>query len=196
MTASAGPARPALIGEFLAPLARPDGWAVLDMGPLRQSTLSVCRGLRCRLGIADALGPLAEEGARTPADATLQWYALREHVPADPQRPWDRVFLWGLLDYLPDGLLAAFLERLTPALSARARLHALVMTPGRDVPATPPVYELVDAEGVVRIDVADCGTRPAMRTSPPQRRDSLPGLVVDQSRLHVDGRHEVILRAA
>jgi hypothetical protein len=184
-----------MLGDFLAPLTANGPWAVLDVGPFSNATMNVFRPLRCRLGVADALEALAAEGQREKPDPTLYRYALREHLPVDPERPWDRVLLWGLLDYLPDAMLAALMERLSPALAAGARLHAMIMSPGRAVPATPLVYALLDLQ---RADVVgpveSGGTVATARRDMPQRPGALPGLQVEQSRLHVDGRHEVILR--
>ncbi len=164
-----GPARPALLGEFLGPLTDGGPWGILDLGPFSTTTLSAFAGSRCRLGVADALAPLAAVGTREDAAIADQRAALGEHLLVDPERPWDRVLLWGLLDYLPDAMLGALVEHLRPGLSARARLHALMMSPGRTVPATPLAYELLDHRQAQVTGPTATATIPTARRSQPQQ---------------------------
>lgn len=181
-----------LLESLVAPLREGGRWSVLDIGPARPATLSFFRHTRCRLTVADALPGLAALGEESDPEPKLVRYRLKELLPVAAERPWQRVLLWDVLDYLPASLLEAFAARLASSLADGAVLHGFLTASGATVPADPPVYSILD-DNRLACERAP-GIRPAPRHSLWYLQRNMPGFVVDRSVLHRNGRQEHLIR--
>lgn len=170
------------------------GWAVLDLGPASPATVAFFNPYPCRVGFADAQASLMDMAHRWPMDPTLAWYELKEAVSVDPQRPWQLVLLWDLLDYLPGELLARLMDRLAPGLADGAYLHGFVTDGPQTVPDTPPIYQILGRDTLYRWVDPSAGRRSPPRYSPWHLQRHMPGTVQEASRQRRDGRQEHLLR--
>jgi hypothetical protein len=170
------------------------GWSVLDLGPATPATVAFFASYPCRVGFADGLDRLAAMARQWPMDPTIAWYDLRELLPVDPERPWNLVLLWDLLDYMPGALLERFMERLRPGLAAGARLHGFVTTGPQTVPARPSPYQILARDTLYRWVDPATGRQAPPRYSPWHLQRHMPGVVQESSRQRRDARQEHLLR--
>lgn len=177
-----------LLGETLARLTAGERMVVLDLAPPRAATVAYLSAYRCRLGIADALGELADTGAvlegRDMGEPLGQ--ALPPHFFAGSEL----ILCWGLLDYLsPDGIRALGEHLLSLAVSGTI-LHALVAYGVSRIPSRPVGYALA-ADGVhaARPPPDDPGRRPPRHSSGELQR-WLPDWRMERSVLLRNGLQE------
>jgi len=129
--------------------------AVLDLGPASAASLRVYSRFARRIRFADLLTPaMSPEGC---AEAL-------EDVPAQPDRPYDLVFAWDVLDRLFPEERPRLVKRLAELGSADARLHVVTEASGRSA-VHPLRFSLLDVDRM-RHEV----TGPAR----PTRRQLLP----------------------
>ena len=123
--------------------------AILDLGEATESSFSVYSRFARRIRFADLLAGAGSSGVCTAA--------LRA-VPPQPERPYDLLFAWDLLDRIFPEERPRLVQRLAELSSADARLH--VMTESSGKPTTQPMrFSLV---GVDRIRYEPTGpARPA-----------------------------------
>lgn len=126
--------------------------AVLDLGGAAESSLRIYGRFAAHVRFVDLLSAAMseEEGARG---------ALRT-VPVEPERPYDLVFAWDVLDRLFPEDRPRLMERLAQATAGHARLH--LVTESSDAETTQPRrFTLV---GPDRIRIEPTGPeRPARR---------------------------------
>jgi len=110
-------AAPAL--EALFEGLEPDGsHAILDMGTANQPNLEFLSRFAERIRFAGLVPP-------GPGEAAELGTAVRA-LPPDPERPYDVVLLWNLLDLLGPGQRKALIGRLTRLTAPGSRLYAVV----------------------------------------------------------------------
>ncbi len=96
--------------------------AVLDLGPAANSSLRVYSRFARRVRFADLLA----------TDPSVEgWDAVLSAVPPQPERPYDLVFAWDILDRLGPEERLRLVKRLVELSAADARLHVVVEDAGR-----------------------------------------------------------------
>lgn len=112
--------------------------AVLDLGAAAASSLGLYSRFARRIRFADLSGVAAAARGRGPVD-------LLRAVPAQPERPYDLVFAWDILDRLVPEYHAPLVARLVEVTAPRARLHVVVR--GSDDNVTRPLrFRLLDTD--------------------------------------------------
>ncbi len=110
--------------------------AVLDLGPASDSSLHVYSRFARRVRFVDLLA----------ADPTPEgWAAALRAVPAQPERPYDLVFAWDILDWLGTEERLRLVERLAELSAPDARLHVVVEAPENATPH-PLRFTLLDVD--------------------------------------------------
>jgi len=124
------------IAALLEGVAQDRSHAVLDLGPATESSLGVYSRFAQRIRFADLLAGAGSSGVCATA--------LRA-VPLQPERPYDLVFAWDLLDRLFPEERKRLMTRLAELSSADARLHLMTESSGK--PTTQPLrFSLVDVD--------------------------------------------------
>lgn len=90
-----------------------DSHAVLDLGPGVDSSLRVYQRFARRIQFADLLASRSHQG-------------LAEALKALPERPYDLVFAWNILDRLFPAERSRLMQRLAEVSAADARLHVVL----------------------------------------------------------------------
>lgn len=110
--------RPSLGVKALFDGVTPDtAHSVLDLGRASESSFNVYARFARRIRFADLL--------RSDRHSDLG-RALGESVPAQPDRPYDLILAWDLLDRVPPESRASLVARLAELSAPKARLHVLV----------------------------------------------------------------------
>jgi hypothetical protein len=110
--------------------------AVLDLGTGASASLGVYSRLARRVRFADVL---------TAAASASGWAEVLESLPALPDRPYDLVIAWDVLDQLPGQDRRGLMERLVEITAPDARMYLLSASP--DVtPIGLLRYELMDLD--------------------------------------------------
>jgi len=123
--------------------------SVLDLGPSSESSFNVYGRYARRIRFADLL---REERRRDLSRA------LDDSVPPQPDRPYDLILAWDLLDRIPSESRAPLVARLAELSAPRARLHVLVDASDR-ITVQPYHFTLLDVD---RVRYTPAGTeRPA-----------------------------------
>jgi hypothetical protein len=91
--------------------------SILDLGPAAESKLRVYSPFARRMRFTDLLA-----AAMSPSG----WTAALGALPPQPERPYDLVFAWDILDRLPPEGRPRLMERLVELSAANARLHLMV----------------------------------------------------------------------
>lgn len=93
--------------------------AVLDLGPADNSSLRVYSRYARWVRFADLLAePVPPEG----------WEAALRSLPPHPERPYDLVLAWDVLDHTPPEVRPRLIERVAEISAADARLFVVVDT--------------------------------------------------------------------
>lgn len=134
--------------------------SVLDLGPAADSSLRVYGRHARWIRFADLLSARSRDGLASALDA----------VPPQPDRPYDLVFAWNVLDRLSRAERSRLMDRLVQVTAPGARLHLVVRASENEAEARPLRFALLDD------DRMRC--RP---TGPPRptRRRLLPAEVED-----------------
>lgn len=94
--------------------------SVLDLGPANPFSLSVYSRFARRIRFADLTGYATSLRGRGSVEGVL------EAVPPQPDRPYDLIFAWDVLDRLFDEYHEPLVARLARVTAPRARLHVVV----------------------------------------------------------------------
>jgi len=94
--------------------------AVLDLGPATGSSLGVYSRFARWVRFADLLSSAA---------TTQAWDAARDSLPGNPERPYDLVLAWDILDRLEAEEREGLVHRLSEVSAPDARLFVVVATP-------------------------------------------------------------------
>ncbi len=111
--------------------------SVLDLGTAAHSSLGVYSRFARRIRFADLLDE---------ASAGKRWTAALD-LPAQPDRPYDLILTWDLLDRLFPEDRPRLMERVNQISAGNARLHVLVDSSDR-VETEPLRYTLMDTDRV------------------------------------------------
>lgn len=112
--------------------------AVLDLGAAAESSLRVYSRFARWVRFADLLSATATEAE---IEATLQ------SVPENPQRPYDLIFAWDILDRVNAKARPRLIARLTEITAPDARLYAIVHSAGEAF--RPPLrFALLDVDTI------------------------------------------------
>jgi hypothetical protein len=110
--------------------------AVLDLGAATDSSLHVYGSFARRVRFADLLDE---------ATAQSGWAAALHALPPQPERPYDLVLAWDVLDRLFPEDRPRLVERLADVTAPRSRLHVVV--DASDKPTTDPLrFTLLDVD--------------------------------------------------
>jgi hypothetical protein len=126
--------------------------AVLDLGAATDSSLQVYGRFARWVRFADL---------SATADSTEEWAAAVDALPPQPQRPYDLVFAWDVLDRIPPPERPRLIQRLVEISAPDARLFVVVDSSGSAT--SPPLrFTLLDTD---RMRFEPAG--PARPTWPP-----------------------------
>jgi hypothetical protein len=93
--------------------------AVLDLGPAVDSSLRVYSRFARWVRFADLVDATASHDS---------WIERLAELPAQPDHPYDLLFAWNVLDWLPPEYRPSLIQRLTELSSDDARLYVLLET--------------------------------------------------------------------
>jgi hypothetical protein len=114
--------------------------AVLDLGPAAESSLRVYSRYARWVRFVDLLGggwPQTQEAGTV----------LLSAVPPQPERPYDLVFAWDILDRLSAEERARLVERLAELTAPGARLHVVVRASDQ-APGRPLRFSVLDVDRI------------------------------------------------
>ncbi len=111
--------------------------SVLDLGPAADSSLQVYSRFARWVRFADILSP-------TPSDP---WLSALDSIPEQPQRPYDLVFGWDVLDQVEPDERAVVIAKLAELTAPDARLH-LIVNAGREGVRHPLRFALLDNDRI------------------------------------------------
>lgn len=94
--------------------------AILDLGPADGSSLRVYSRFARWVGFADVLAA---------ASSRDSWREAADALPTNPERPYDLVVAWDVLDRLPPDGRAGFVRRLAEISDPRAKMFLLLESP-------------------------------------------------------------------
>lgn len=149
--------------------------------------MAAFRQHRCRvvvLGTADSVKPVTGR-------AIVE--SLRADLAAFGREPFDLVLLWDLLNYFSEADLPPLADLLAGHLRPSARIHLLIASSQRVVPAVPGRFEIL-SEGGVASEQDEAATKAAPRFTPWHLERGLRGFVIDRSVLLQTGVQEFVLR--
>lgn len=126
------------VQELFSALKEDGSHVVLDLGPATAGHLRVYRRFARQIRFAGLL-PSPPHGA--------DWTAVLRSLPGHPDRPYDVVLLWDLLDWLYPRERSPLVARLAELTAAGARLFAVVDA-SREAVAPPVRFDLVDVSTV------------------------------------------------
>jgi trans-aconitate methyltransferase len=110
--------------------------AVLDLGSASDSSLRVYSQFARWVRFADLLSATETEA---------EWTGAVDAIPAQPQRPYDLVFAWNVLDWIEPPQRQRLVARLAELTAPDARLHVIVDA-GRDGYRHPLRFSLLDVD--------------------------------------------------
>jgi hypothetical protein len=131
------------VASLLEPVSPDRTHAVLDLGPATGPSLRVYSRFARRVRFADLA---------STATSAEEWAAAVDALPAQPQRPYDLVFVWDVLDRIPPTERPRLLQRLAELSAPDARLFAVVDSSG-NATAHPLRFTLLDVDRM-RFEVA------------------------------------------
>jgi hypothetical protein len=143
-------AAPGLAALFVG-LQEDRSHAVLDLGPAADASLRVYSRFASRIRFTDLL-----RDATQPEGFAAALLAL----PPQPERPYDLVFAWDILDQLFPEQRSRLIERLVEVSAPHARLHVVVAASDRTT-IYPSRHSILDLDRV-RCD-PEAMPRPAQR---------------------------------
>ena len=111
--------------------------AVLDLGPAADSSLQVYSRFARWVRFADILSP-------SPTDP---WSTALDSIPEQPQRPYDLVYGWDILDRVEPDDRALVIAKLAELTASDARLH-LIVNAGREGIRYPLRFALLDSDRI------------------------------------------------
>lgn len=114
------------VAALLEDVSRDGSHSVLDLGAADPSSLNVYSRFARRIRFADLTGYATSLKGRGSISGLL------EAVPPQPDRPYDLVFAWDVLDRLFDEYHAPLVARLAEVTAPRARLHVVVRASDED----------------------------------------------------------------
>jgi hypothetical protein len=135
------PPRPALeratpgVAALLNGIVEDGSHAVLDLGPASESSLRVYTRFARKVRFADLLTAASEGG----------WPKALSELPAQPERPYDLVFAWDILDRISPEERRRLLTRVGQLTATDARLFLGVDASGSPM-AQPLKYTLMDVD--------------------------------------------------
>lgn len=124
--------------ELFSPLREDGRHVILDAGAATAGHLGVYRRFARQIRFAGLL-PSPPHGA--------EWTSALMELPGHPDRPYDVVVLWNLLDLLYPRERPPLVERLAELTAPGARLFAVVDA-SREAMASPVRYSLADVDTV------------------------------------------------
>jgi hypothetical protein len=126
------------IATLLEGVSEDRSHAVLDLGPAADSSLQVYSRFARWVRFADLLSATSSPG---------EWAAALQSIPAQPQRPYDVVFAWNVLDRVAPPERTSVVSRLAELAAPDARLH-LIVDPGREGLRYPLRFSLLDVDRI------------------------------------------------
>jgi hypothetical protein len=140
------------VAAFLQGVTEDRSHAVLDLGPASEASLSVYSRFARRVRFADVLAA---------ATSPQGWAAAIGALRPQPERPYDLVFAWDLMDRLDTEGRKRLIDRLTEISATDARLHLMVEAAEKAV-TVPLRYTLLD------VDRMRCEATGPARSTPPR----------------------------
>ena len=134
-TEGAAPGVAVMLGE----LSEDRSHAIVDLGPATGESLGVYSRYARWVRFADVLG----EAWRPREQRSVA--GLLQQIPANPQRPYDFVFAWDILDRLFAGDRPRLVEWVADVTAPGARLHVLVRT-SENAPMQPLRFSLLGTD--------------------------------------------------
>ena len=124
------------LAAFFDGVAEDRSHAVLDLGAASESSLRVYGRFARWVRFADLLSATSSE---------TEWAAALAGVPPHPERPYDLVFAWNVLDRVDPTERPHLIARLAEVTAPDARLYVVVES-GGDTPRSPLRFSLLDAD--------------------------------------------------
>jgi hypothetical protein len=173
-----------VLGELFAGLDPGRRLHLLDLGPAVGTNVEfLTASFPCRLHVADLYRSLAAEGTRFSDPEADLGALFRRALPA-PERGFDLVLGWDLLDYALAGVLA-------PLCRSGGQMFLMVST-HREISQLPVTYLFRDAGTLVYRGRAE-RTRAGPRYRPADVADLMPGFTVHRTYLLRHGVQEYLL---
>jgi hypothetical protein len=124
------------ISAFFDGIGEDGTHAVLDLGPSSDASFRVFSRFARRIRFADLL---------TAAGAKADWAAALKAIPAQPERPYDLIFAWDILDRIGPQERQSLVAHLAEISNRRARLYVLVESSEKQV-VRPRRFALLDVD--------------------------------------------------
>jgi hypothetical protein len=151
---------------LLERLKAEDGLRVMDVGPTSPQNITLLTGMGHSVYMADIVGdslsgeydlPAEEAGGEKRFDVKRYF----EQETGFGGRLFDVVLLWATLDYVPDGLIEALIDRIHQTTEPGAQVLAMFHAKKNDENTRYCRYHLTDSE---TIEVQEMEAHPILRT--------------------------------
>jgi hypothetical protein len=140
------------VAAFLQGVTEDRSHAVLDLGPASESSLNIYGRFARRVRFSDVLAA---------ATSPQGWAGAINALPPQPERPYDLVFAWDIMDRLDAEGRKRLVERLAAISAPDARIHLMVEE--AEKAATVPLrFTLLD------VDRVRCEATGPARATPPR----------------------------
>jgi hypothetical protein len=140
------------VAAFLQGVTQDRSHAVLDLGPASEASLTVYSRFARRVRFADVLAA---------ASSPEGWAGAIGALRPQPERPYDLVFAWDLMDRLDAEGRKRLVDRLIAISAPDARMHLMVEAPEKSA-TVPQRYTLLD------VDRMRCEATGPARATPPR----------------------------
>ncbi len=170
-----GPQRSMLLPELLTSLAEGESVSVLDLGPAMSDTVRFLSEYRCQLTFADI-----------PSEVSVNPENLFDGVP---ERQFDIVLMWDMLNYFSDDALSGFIAQLSTFIHEQTLAHGIAVRDARSE-IEPRRYALHDMDRFS----SEAHPEAEFRQAHPQRilKSALAPFTIRRGTLLQDGRLELL----
>lgn len=156
---------------------------ILDAGPLEPMTIDFLRRFRCRLYVADLLGPFSAGSGANP---------MREFLGAVDQVRFDICLLWDYVNYPDREAFADFVAALSGHVHAHTRLYAIGAYSAQ-LPLRACRYAIADRDTLAMRPSDDLLPKPRTRNDIVQ---AMRRYTIQRAALRRDNRLELLLGIA
>lgn len=136
--------RTPLFKERLLSLCNSNRHVIIDLGPVRSSTLAALHGSRCRLDIINLPELLLHHPQESDSKALME--ALAQRILLSDWEQAELVLCWTLLNYLDPLQLQELMQLLAKRLTPNAKIHALIGSSSTLLSKQPPGVSAEDNE--------------------------------------------------
>jgi hypothetical protein len=135
--AEAATVRAPLLAEALAGLAKDKRCVVIDLGPIRPTTLAFFSGFACRLDVVDVERTVLARIAPPAKDDLDRSEPCPRTLRLSTGEPANLMLCWTLLNYFSKARIDSLVQPLVKRLTLGGQIHMLIESSAADMPATP-----------------------------------------------------------